>query len=245
MKSILISDIHLSPDRPVVTRAFNRFLERLPDDVGELFILGDLFEMWIGDDDPSNFSQAVLETIRGVSRSGVRTYFQAGNRDFLVGHKFSRETGCKLLPDYILQNIRGQEILLTHGDLLCTDDIEYQKFRDRIQSRLSLWILKHLPLKTRQKIAAKVWSVSKEATQNKSENIMDVNDDEVCNKLREFNAQIMIHGHTHRPALQNIEVDGKHAQRYTLGDWETKLWWIEVDEDSVELKSAPIEQTPF
>lgn len=244
MRSILISDLHLSPNRPDITRAFNQFLAGFPEDVGELFILGDLFEIWLGDDDPSHFSQAVIETIRLLSRSGVRTYFQAGNRDFLVGTRFSKETGCKILPEFCVQNIRNHKILLTHGDLLCTDDHEYQKFRRRIQSPLSLWTLNHLPFRTRQRIAAKVWSVSKEATQHKSEEIMDVNEDEVLSKLIEFNVDTMIHGHTHRPAVHSVQQEsGKAATRYTLGDWDTNLWWIEVNAEGIELKSLPIDHT--
>lgn len=241
MRSILISDLHLSPSRPAITRAFNQFIESFPADVGELFILGDLFEIWLGDDDPSSFAQAVIQSLKRLSRSGVRLYFQAGNRDFLVGKRFATETSCRILPDFSVHQIRGHSILLTHGDLLCIDDIGYQKFRSRIQFPLTTWFLQKLPLSVRQKLALKIRSVSTEKAQNKPENIMDVNEDEVISRLHEFNTKLMIHGHTHRPAVHDIDLGESAATRYTLGDWDDRLWWVEVNEEAVNLKSEPID----
>lgn len=240
MKSIIISDLHLSPARPEITRAFNQFIDGFPEEVGELFILGDLFEIWLGDDDPSAFSQAVIQSLKKLARSGIRIYFQAGNRDFLVGDRFSRETGCKILPNFSVHNIREHRILLTHGDLLCTDDIAYQKFRKRIQFPLTIWVLKHLPLKVRQRLALKIRSISTEEAKNKPENIMDVNQEAVRGSLKKFNTTTMVHGHTHRPKVHEFEVDGSQAKRFTLGDWDVYLWWVEVSETTIELRSQSI-----
>lgn len=242
MKSIIISDLHLSPGRPAVTRAFNQFLESFPEDIGELFILGDLFEVWLGDDDSSIFAQAIIESIRRLSKSGVRTYFQAGNRDFLVGKGFAKEAGCSILPDFSVHLIRGHKVLLTHGDLLCIDDVPYQRFRKFIQFPLTIWLLTHLPISIRQKIAKKSRSASAEKVHNKPENIMDVNQEEVIRRLREFNTKTLIHGHTHRPAVHNIELDDETSKRFTLGDWGDDLWWLEIDEQCIELKSTPLSQ---
>lgn len=243
MKSILIADIHLSPNRPNITRAFNQFLEGLPEDVGELFILGDLFEIWVGDDDPSHFAQAIIQSIKRVSQSGIRTYFQAGNRDFMVGKKFSKDTGCTLLPDFSVRELRGHKVLLTHGDLLCTDDLAYQRYRRRIQFPLTTWFIRHLPLKTRQNLGSKIRSVSLEKAENKPENIMDVNLSEVVKRLEQFDCDLMIHGHTHRPKVHELEANGKPSRRFTLGDWDSHLWWVEVDPEKVELRSQTIDES--
>lgn len=242
MRAILISDIHLCPTRPNVTRAFNRFISSLPPDVEELYILGDLFEAWLGDDDPSHFASAVKETISQVSQSGISVFFQAGNRDFLLGKRFSKKTGVRLLPEFAVTNIAGRQVLLTHGDLLCTDDHAYQKFRSRIRSTLSLWVIKRLPFSIRARLASKLRNTSKDATMQKAEDIMDVNNDTVLNTLRSFDVTTMIHGHTHRPNVHQLELDGSPAERYTLGDWDTKLWWVDAIADKIELKSHPIEE---
>ncbi|MCL4155800.1 UNVERIFIED_CONTAM: hypothetical protein GTU68_030573, partial [Idotea baltica] len=206
MKSVIISDLHLSPSRPAITRAFNQFVESFPEDVGELYILGDLFEVWLGDDDNSAFAQAIVESIRRLSKSGVRTYFQRGNRDFLVGQRFSNNTSCKILPDFSVHDIRGHKILLTHGDLLCTDDHAYQKFRRRIQHPITKWVLTRLPMSSRRKLAVKVRSVSTEEAANKPENIMDVNQDAVEKCLKHYDVTTMVHGHTHRPAVHDLNL---------------------------------------
>ena len=241
MKSIFIADLHLSGDRPNITRAFNQFLEGLPEDIGELFILGDLFEIWIGDDDPSHFSKAIIQSIKRVSQSGIRTYFQPGNRDFMVGKRFLKETGCRLLPDFSVHSIRGHKVLLTHGDLLCIDDVRYQRYRRRIQFPPVTWCIQHMPLKARQKLGSKIRSTSLEQVSNKSENIMDVNLDEVIRRMDQFDCNLMIHGHTHRPKVHNLEVQGEPSKRYTLGDWDTHLWWVEVDSEKLELRSQTID----
>ncbi len=242
MKSLFIADLHLSPSRPDIARAFNAFLEGLPEGIDKLFILGDLFEIWIGDDDPSDFAQSIIQSIRRVSDSGIQTYFQGGNRDFMIGRQFCEQAGCQRLPDFLVQNIHGHKILLTHGDLLCTDDLAYQRYRRRIQFPPTTWVVRRLPLKTRQKLGARIRSVSLEKAQNKSENIMDVNADEVISRLKAFDCQIMIHGHTHRPKVHEIEMLEKPAKRFTLGDWGSHVWWVQVDSDNIELRSQPIDQ---
>jgi len=217
-------------------------LEGLPEDIGELFILGDLFEIWIGDDDPSDFAQAVIQSIKRLSESGIRTYFQAGNRDLMVGRQFFEETGCRQLPDFFAQNIQGHKILLNHGDLLCTDDLAYQRYRRRILFPPTTWLLRHLPLKTRQKLGREIRSRSLKQAQNKPDSIMDVNTDEVIKRMEEFDCDLMIHGHTHRPMVHELEVQGKAAKRYTLGDWGSHVWWIEIDAKNIELRSQSIDE---
>lgn len=218
-ETLFISDLHLDPQRPEVTALFEHFMLHEAPRARALYILGDLFEAWIGDDDDAEFSRAMIARIRQVADSGVPVHFMHGNRDFLVGGRFARETGCALLPDPTVIDLHGQRALLSHGDLLCTDDVEYQHERARVRDPAWQEAILAKPLDERRALARDARARSRENKRRKPDEIMDVNQDAVRDTLRRHGVHLMIHGHTHRPAVHDIEVDGVAAQRIVLGDW--------------------------
>lgn len=239
MTTLLISDLHLSPERPAVTRAFFAFMRKKARQADALYILGDLFESWIGDDDPAPLAREVIVELKQLSDNGTRLYFMHGNRDFMIGRRFARETGCTLLPQPHVAELGGQKILLLHGDTLCTEDEAYQKFRRISRNPLVKFVMRHLPLKKRQQIAADWRRKSMAANANKSDNIMDVTSAEVERVMNEFGVSLMIHGHTHRPARHALPC----GERIVLGDWHEQGWYIRVEDNhSPELISFPIEE---
>ena len=217
-QTIFLSDIHLCESRPSITDAFVSFLNKVTNKVDALYILGDLFEYWIGDD--SNQHENVIEALKKLTDRHIQVFLMHGNRDFLIGSAFEKKTGAVLLNDPILVEIFGKKILLCHGDTLCTDDIEYQSFRDKIRSES--WKNEFLKksLSERASIANKFRKESELNKKKKSLEIMDVNLDEVNRTLIQFNyPDFLIHGHTHRPNQHSINLDGHQIQRIVLGDW--------------------------
>jgi len=214
---LFISDLHLSPRRPLLTRLFIDFLEQRAPAAARLFILGDLFDAWIGDDD--NPLPEVLGALWRFKAKHRQCLLMRGNRDFLLGRGFARATGCRLIPDPFLLRLNDEPILLMHGDLLCTDDLAYQRFRRRVRNplvqRLFLW----LPLSKRRRIAAQYRQRSGEAMATKPDAIMDVNEDAIRRQLRRFSARRLIHGHTHRPGDHLLQLDGQPLPRQVLADW--------------------------
>jgi len=238
MPTLLISDLHLSPERPAVTQAFLDFLKSQAQQATALYILGDLFEAWVGDDDPTPLSREVISALKELTDSGTELYFTQGNRDFLIDKRFARETGCTLLPDHYVAQLEGHKILLLHGDTLCIGDVQYQKFRRKARHPIFRWCLSHLPLKTRQNIATSWRTKSMKVNANKSDNIMDVTPSEVERIMDKYQVNTMIHGHTHRPNLHQH----KNGERFVLGDWYHNGWYIQVIEKAKpELISFPIE----
>ncbi|MDP1519820.1 UDP-2,3-diacylglucosamine diphosphatase [Porticoccus litoralis] len=238
MSTLLISDLHLSPERPAVTRAFFAFLHDKAREAEALYILGDLFESWIGDDDPAPLPREVIGELKQLSDSGTLLYFMHGNRDFMIARRFARETGCTLLPDHYVARLAGEPVLLMHGDTLCTDDVDYQKFRRISRFRPLQFVMRHLPLKKRQKIAADLRRKSMSANANKADNIMDVSPVEVERMMRAYDVKRLIHGHTHRPDRHRLPC----GERLVLGDWHHHGWYIEIEKDrEPELISFPIE----
>ncbi|MDH3526390.1 MAG: UDP-2,3-diacylglucosamine diphosphatase [Gammaproteobacteria bacterium] len=217
--TLFISDLHLDPQRPEITRLFLDFLEQRGRSAERLYILGDLFEAWVGDDDDSTLAGAVCTGLGDCARSGTAVYIMHGNRDFLLGKVFTATCGCTLLTDPSAIDLYGQATLLMHGDLLCTDDTEYQAFRAMV--RESQWQQAFLakPLAERRQIAMQLRETSIERTQGKPESIMDVNQQSVVDTMERHAVQRLIHGHTHRPAVHDLTVNGKPAQRLVLGDW--------------------------
>jgi UDP-2,3-diacylglucosamine hydrolase len=237
MTALFISDLHLSPERPAITRAFFDFLNSKAASASALYILGDLVEAWIGDDDPSDLSRHLIDHLRIYSDSGRKLYFQHGNRDFLIGKRFARETGATLLNDYHQIKDQGTSILLCHGDTLCTDDSDYQKFRRRVRNPVNKWLLRHLPLSKRQAIAERWRNKSMEANTNKASNIMDVNPEAVDQIMGQYDCDLLIHGHTHRPGTHDLG----EKSRMVLGDWHAQGWYIELHQGKAELHSFTID----
>ena len=184
-----------------------------------LYILGDLFEAWLGDDDTSDFHREITTALHTCVQGGTPVFVMHGNRDFLIGAEFEKQSGCRLLPDPSVIDVGGMPVLIMHGDTLCTDDIEYQEFR--ITVRDAEWQRQFLtkPLQQRREIARHLRDESQIRTRAKSEQIMDVNQQTVERVMREHHISLLIHGHTHRPALHDFILDGKPARRIVLGDW--------------------------
>jgi len=220
--TLFISDLHLDGTRPDITAQFLDFLEREAQAAEALYILGDLFEAWIGDDDPDPDKRRVIQGLRAVTRAGVKSFLIHGNRDFLIGSRFCHETGVELLHDGTVIDLYGRRVLLMHGDLLCIDDHSYQRLRRIVRNPIVQFVMRRLTLRQRQKLAERMREGSKEHIKSMdiaAPQIMDVNQDEVRRTMERFGVDCIIHGHTHRPAVHELQVDGKPALRIVLGDW--------------------------
>lgn len=219
MTVLFVSDLHLDASRPAATDCFLRFLAGPARDAGTLYILGDLFEAWTGDDATGAHEQAILTALRGYTGTGRRCLFLPGNRDFLVGERFAAGTGATLLPDEALVDVGDTRVLLMHGDTLCTDDHAYQRYRRLVHRPALQRLYLGLPARLRSGIAAWARRRSVKANAGKPPSIMDVNPLAVQEALRRHDVRVLIHGHTHRPAVHALEVDGQMARRIVLGDW--------------------------
>ncbi|WP_312317714.1 UDP-2,3-diacylglucosamine diphosphatase [Atlantibacter hermannii] len=239
MATLFIADLHLSTEEPAITAGFLRLLEGEARTAEALYILGDLFEAWIGDDDPNPLHAAVAAAIRALVESGVPCYFIHGNRDFLIGKRFARQSGMILLPAEKVLTLYGERVLIMHGDTLCTDDVGYQRFRAKVQQRWLQTLFLSLPLFIRQRIAAKMRAGSKASNQTKSDAIMDVNQQAVSEVMRQHHVRHLIHGHTHRPAIHDLQIEGHPARRYVLGAWHQEGSMIKASENGIELLFFP------
>jgi UDP-2,3-diacylglucosamine hydrolase len=216
---LFISDLHLSRGQPVTVELFLQFLDKRASRAKRLYILGDLFDAWVGDDDVTPPIPQVTNALRKLTRAGTQVYIQHGNRDFLMGEAFMAATGCQLLPDPYLMDLFGTPTLLMHGDLLCSDDLEYQQTRKRLRSEAFIREFLSHSVEERITIAAEYRKRSGEVTSLKAEEIMDVNQETVVRVMQEQGAMRLIHGHTHRPGIHALNLDGKPAQRIVLSDW--------------------------
>lgn len=217
--TLFISDLHLDPERPVVTQLFLDFLATRATGAEALYILGDLFEAWIGDDDNGAMNQAVCQGLKACTEAGTPVFIMHGNRDFLLGPAFAERCGCTLLDDPIRIELYGTPTLLMHGDMLCTDDTGYMAFREQVRNPQWQQALLSRPLEQRRQMAQEMRASSREQTSGKAESIMDANRDAVDRVMAEHHVQRLIHGHTHRPAIHDLKVAGHPAQRIVLGDW--------------------------
>jgi UDP-2,3-diacylglucosamine hydrolase len=227
---LLISDLHLEEERPDISRAFLHFLETRARQAQALYILGDFFEVWIGDAAMTPFQRSIAQALRTLSERGTRIYLMHGNRDFMLGKGFCRAAGCTLLADPSVVELNGERVLLMHGDSLCTRDEGYMRLRRALRNPLSLFILRNLPLSARRKLARKLRNESRTQTRMKATDIIDVTPELIPRVLTEHGVRTLIHGHTHRPAIHDLEVDGLPAQRIVLGDWDRKGWALQIDE---------------
>jgi UDP-2,3-diacylglucosamine hydrolase len=240
MTSLFISDLHLNESRPDIIRAFYVFLQQKAAGAEALYILGDFFDAWIGDDDNSELSQDVAIALKQVSDQGTRLFLMHGNRDFLLGKDYASRCGATLLDEGTVIDLYGCPTLLTHGDSLCIDDIPYQQFRHQV--RLPAWQQQVLaqPLEVRRVMAASMRSQSESMNSLKAADIMDVNIDEVSRVMQSAGVQRLIHGHTHRPARHLLEINNQPAERIVLGDWHSHGWCLVAKENSLELQSWPL-----
>lgn len=238
---LLISDLHLEEGRPDITRAFLGLLAGRARTAESLYILGDFFEAWIGDDAMSPFQRSICQALRALSDSGTKVFLMHGNRDFMIGKAFCKAAGCTLLKDPSVVNFNGEPVLLMHGDSLCTRDEAYMRMRRYLRHPLTLWVLRHLPLSTRHKLACKLRSESRAQTRMKANDIVDVTPDEVLQVMMESGVKTLIHGHTHRPAVHDVQLDGTTAQRIVLGDWDREGWLLQIDEQGFHLESFAFE----
>jgi len=232
MKPRFISDIHLSENNPHLTDVFKVFLNESKESCTHLYILGDLFEIWIGDDDDNSFNQEIKKILTDFTSDGPETFFMHGNRDFLVGEAFAKETGITILPDPFNLEINNQKVILSHGDFLCTDDKDYIDFRNQVRDQDWQNNFLKKTINKRKQIAATLRVDSKEATSKKSNKITDVNNQSVKNFINEHQPDLFIHGHTHRPNIHNVGF----SKRVVLGDWGKFGWFLTFENKTINLQ---------
>lgn len=236
-KTLFISDVHLDEN---CTKSHQRLLNLLQHidstQIDTLYILGDLFEVWIGDDDSTLFHQSIIDSLASIKRKGVKTYFIRGNRDFLIGEKFMLAAGCELLPDHQVISLYGEPVLIMHGDTLCTHDYGYIRARRILRNKFFKRFYLRLSLTLRRLIANKLRAKSKRYTQSVSSAIMDVTDAKVIEMMEYHEVKYLIHGHTHRPKIHELLINNGKANRIVLGAWHEKgnvLVWDEFGRKSL------------
>lgn len=244
MTTLFISDLHLDPSRPAITDLFLDFLRSEARQAEALYILGDLFEAWIGDDTPSSAADAVAEALRSLADAGVPVYFIHGNRDFLLGQDYAARAGMRLLPDPCVIELYGKPVLLQHGDLLCTDDTAYQAFRAQTRNPAFQAQFLSQPLQARIAFAQQARAASqarqselKEGDRAQFETVTDVAPAEVAATFQRHGVDTMIHGHTHRPAIHHVQAGDAGCTRIVLGDWYEQGSVLRVDADGYRLEA--------
>lgn len=239
-RSFFVADLHLTDERPAATGRFFRFLQEQAAGADALYILGDLFEAWVGDDHDEQVAHETARRLKSLAESGTPVYFMHGNRDFMLAEHYAAQSGMTLLADPTRIDLYGVPTLLMHGDTLCTDDATYQTFRRRVRHPLTLALLKRLPMALRQRLARQARAGSESAKTWKSAEIMDVNANEVGRVLREHQASRLIHGHTHRPARHIHAVDGRDCERWVLPDWYLNWGYVMCDDSGCALRTEAL-----
>ncbi|MHC1481187.1 UDP-2,3-diacylglucosamine diphosphatase [Frateuria aurantia] len=241
MTTLFIADLHLDDARPEITELFERYLASPEVRQAEaLYILGDLVEAWVGDDDDAALPTRIADALKAVRDAGVPVYFMPGNRDFLVGADYATRAGIERLDDITVHTLYGQPTLLMHGDLLCTDDAAYQALRRQLRNPQWQAQVLGLPLPIRRGMAAKAREESRQHTGSAREAIMDVNQTAVEDAMRQAGVHHLIHGHTHRPAVHHFDIDGQPASRTVLGDWYEQGSVLKLDADGARLEGLPL-----
>lgn len=242
MSTLLISDLHLEDARPDITRAFFSLLEQFENNVGRLFILGDFFEIWLGDDALTEIAQQVAVRLRQFSEAGSDVYIMHGNRDFLLGQDYAQRCGASLISDPFETVIAGQRCLLMHGDTLCTDDKLYMDFRKMVRN--PDWQKSFLKKTIEERIAfgRQARNQSQEDAKDKTYEILDVNQEAVMDTFQKHEVPLLIHGHTHRPDRHLIKIEDQNVERIVLGDWNNTGWYLIADESDLALKSFDFPQ---
>lgn len=238
MKTLFISDLHLSPDQPDLIRLATEFITQQTA-VDAFYILGDIFNTWLGDDlIPDEFSPFIA-ALQNQRERGVKIYLMVGNRDFMLGDEFAQRVGGTLLTDPVVVDLYGQRALLMHGDSLCTDDVSYQRYRKVVRQRWLQKLFLTMPLSIRQRISDKIKAKSKQQKQYKQAQIMDVNPLAVRQTMQQYQVSLLIHGHTHRPAIHVIDTPSmRNAYRVVLGDWQPRPSYLEITGQTLRLVDA-------
>lgn len=238
MSTLIIADIHLQPSQPEhpINLAFKRFLLEVAIDAEQLIILGDLFEVWLGDDISLPLFSEEISALKQLTEKGVQVLVQYGNRDFLMRKAFCEASGSKLLPEEYHARFGHQHIIMVHGDQLCTDDISYQKMRRWLRNPLVQWLFLHLPKSRRKKIGRRMRNQSKQAGSNKNEQLMDVTPKAIAKLFnRHPDANVLIHGHTHKPQYQKRLINNKTIQHYVLSDWRPQSSYLFITENDITI----------
>lgn len=231
MPVLFISDLHLQPQRPQITRAFFNLLESRASRADALYILGDFFDVWVGDDESTPLQQEVAQKLRQLTDSGTPVWFMPGNRDFLLGDDYCKQAGIRRLPDPSRVEIYTTPVLLMHGDSLCTDDKGYQRYRRFIRSSFIRRLQRVVSLQTRQKIGRLIRGKSSKDNQYKSRQLLDINSAAAKAAMEQANVSVLVHGHTHRPGRQSLQLASGGAERIVLGDWDQHGWLLQWNED--------------
>lgn len=239
MTTLVVSDLHLDPSHPAITTQFLGFLDGEVRAASALYVLGDLFEAWVGDDDPTPHHREVVRALRRTTDAGVALYFMHGNRDFLLGERFCKDTGGALLADPTIVERDGRRALLTHGDALCTDDTPYQRLRALVRNPVWQAQFRALSLAQRQALAAEARAGSRAHTASQQQTLMDVNAGTVEAIFRASGVDTLVHGHTHRPGVHRLRVDGRECTRIVTGDWYSQGSVLRWDSDGFELATLP------
>jgi len=238
-ETLFISDLHLDPEHPQIQQQFIEFLRQDARGSDALYILGDLFEAWLGDDDDNSHHRKTIDNIKQLSDQGTPVFIQHGNRDFLIGKPFEKMSGSTLLTDPFILDLYGQKVMLMHGDLLCSDDVEYQSFRQQVRNPEWQKQILQLPLDSRRELAKDLREKSRQQTQGKAEEIMDVTQSTVNRYMRDNHVHILIHGHTHRPKIHEWQLDGSITKRIVLGDWYSQGSVLRWNKTGYQLEALP------
>ncbi|MGI9232819.1 MAG: UDP-2,3-diacylglucosamine diphosphatase [Woeseiaceae bacterium] len=239
MTTLFISDLHLEASKPEIGRQFLNFLEGEATEADALYILGDLFESWVGDDDPNPHYAEIKAALKTLANSGVPIFFMHGNRDFMISSQFADETGVMILDDPEYIELHGDKVMLSHGDALCIDDTQYQQVR--LMTRNPEWqaMMRAKPLHERLAFAENARQQSQDYNDTVGDDIMDVNQDAVVGTFRKRDIDILLHGHTHRPAIHDVDLKGRTGRRIVLGDWFEQGSVVRWDEHGPRLESLP------
>lgn len=239
-RTFFVADLHLTDERPVATGRFFRFLQNEVAGADALYILGDLFEAWVGDDHDEQVARDTAQRLKSLVEAGTRVFFMHGNRDFMLAARYAARSGMTLISDPVQIDLYGTPTLLMHGDTLCTDDLAYQTFRRRVRHPLALSLLRRLPFAWRRRLARQARAGSEAAKAGKAADIMDVNTDAVVSVLRGHQVRRLIHGHTHRPAQHVHTVDGQDCERWVLPDWYARWGYVVCDAAGCALRVADL-----
>jgi UDP-2,3-diacylglucosamine hydrolase len=239
-RTFFVADLHLTDERPVATGRFFRFLQEEAAGADALYILGDLFEAWVGDDHDEQVARDTAQQLKSLVEAGTPVFFMHGNRDFMLASRYAARCGMTLLADPARIDLYGTPTLLMHGDTLCTDDLAYQAFRRRVRHPLMLSLVRRLPFAWRRRLAHQARAGSEAAKAGKAADIMDVNADAVVRTLREHQVRRLIHGHTHRPAQHVHTVDGHDCERWVLPDWYARWGYVVCDAAGCALRVADL-----